>query len=98
MDHPLYHCVFEIQSKGQVPNVYQGVESQYTGQTWESNHEGIPHRPPSGITDDKGRLMVLATHNTDNGDGWEREGEDGYFFQQFSEKSPIRWVSTLCFT
>ncbi|MFO1460180.1 MAG: DUF4159 domain-containing protein [Verrucomicrobiota bacterium] len=87
LDHPLYHCVFEIQSKGQVPNVYQGVESQYTGQTWESNHEGdtrtVHHR---GITDDKGRLMVLATHNTDNGDGWEREGEDGYFFQQFSEK------------
>ncbi|MBL9173047.1 MAG: DUF4159 domain-containing protein [Verrucomicrobiales bacterium] len=87
MEHPLYHCVFEIQSKGQVPNVRQGVESQYTGVTWEMNHEGdtrtVHHR---GISDDKGRLMVLATHNTDNGDGWEREGEDGYFFRQFSEK------------
>lgn len=87
LDHPLYHCVFEIPSKGQVPNWRQGMESQYTGETWESNHEGdtrtVHHR---GITDDKGRLMVLATHNTDNGDGWEREGEDGYFFQHFSEK------------
>lgn len=87
LDHPLYHCVFEIPSKGQVPNWRQGMESQYTGVTWEPNHEGdtrtVHHR---GITDDKGRLMVLATHNTDNGDGWEREGEDGYFFQHFSEK------------
>ena len=87
MDHPLYHCVFEIPSKGQVPNYRQGIESQYTGVTWEMNHEGdtrtVHHR---GITDDKGRLMVLATHNTDNGDGWEREGEDNYFFHHFSEK------------
>lgn len=87
LDHPLYHCVFEIPTKGQVPNWRQGMESQYTGVTWEQNHEGdtrtVHHR---GITDDKGRLMVLATHNTDNGDGWEREGEDNYFFQHFSEK------------
>ncbi len=39
------------------------------------------------IYDDKGRIMVLATHNTDNGDGWEREGENDYFFEQFSEKT-----------
>ena len=29
--------------------------------------------------------MVIACHNTDNGDGWEREGEDDYFFHRFSE-------------
>jgi hypothetical protein len=32
-------------------------------------------------------MMVLATHNTDNGDGWEREGEYHYFFEHFSEKT-----------
>jgi hypothetical protein len=31
-------------------------------------------------------MMVIATHNTDNGDGWEREGENAYFFKNFSEK------------
>jgi hypothetical protein len=31
-------------------------------------------------------MMVLATHNTDNGDGWEREGENDYYFHNFSEK------------
>ena len=31
--------------------------------------------------------MVFVTHNTDNGDGWEREGEDDYYFHNFSEKT-----------
>jgi hypothetical protein len=36
--------------------------------------------------DDKERIMVIATHNTDNGDGWEREGEDSSYFEMISEK------------
>jgi hypothetical protein len=36
------------------------------------------------IADEKGRIMVLMTHNTDIGDSWEREGEDREFFLQFS--------------
>jgi len=46
--------------------------------------------PPVGMypsrLDDKGRIMVIATHNCDNGDSWEREGEDDFFFHEFSEK------------
>jgi hypothetical protein len=38
------------------------------------------------MLDDKGRIMVLATHNCDNGDGWEREGQNDEFFSNFSEK------------
>jgi hypothetical protein len=83
--HPLYHCIFEIKSKAQIPNVNLGIQSQYTGVTWElPDAKEVHHR---GIFDDKGRLMVLATHNTDNGDGWEREGEDDYYFHNFSEKT-----------
>lgn len=86
LDHPLYHCVFEIRAKGQVPNIRTGEESQFTGITWE-NHDGdtrtVHHR---AILDDHGRLMVFATHNTDNGDGWEREGEAEYYFRNFSER------------
>ena len=36
------------------------------------------------LLDDKGRIMVLMTHNTDIGDSWEREGEDPRFFFSFS--------------
>jgi hypothetical protein len=87
LEHPLYHCVFDIKSKAQVPAVDQGIDSETSGVTWERQHDGdvqtVHHR---GISDDKDRLMVIATHNTDNGDGWEREGESDYYFHNFSEK------------
>lgn len=87
LDHPLYKCVFQIDAKDQVPNIGTGASSEHTGITWETNHDGdtrtVHHR---AIFDDHGRLMVFATHNTDNGDGWEREGESAYYFAQFSEK------------
>jgi len=35
--------------------------------------------------DDRSRIMVIATHNSDTGDGWEREGEDEDYFREFSE-------------
>jgi hypothetical protein len=42
----------------------------------------VHHR---AIFDDKGRLMVLALHNSDDSDGWEREGENTEYFHRFSE-------------
>jgi hypothetical protein len=36
------------------------------------------------ITDDKGRVMVLMTHNTDFGDAYERESDDPTYFYTFS--------------
>ena len=87
LDHPLYHGVFEIKAKLQCANSMLGVRSEQTGVTWENNHPGdvrtVHHR---AIADAKGRLMVLALHNTDTGDGWEREGESDYYFHTFSEK------------
>ena len=87
LDHPLYRCVFQIKSKDQIPNVEIGTASETTGVTWEPYHDGdvrtVHHR---AIFDDKGRLMVIATHNTDNGDGWEWEGDNHYYFEHFSEK------------
>jgi hypothetical protein len=32
-------------------------------------------------------MMVMICHNTDLGDGWEREGENEYYFREFSEKA-----------
>jgi hypothetical protein len=90
MDHPLFHCVFDLgTSKNalQVPNFFAGENSQYTGITWEY-HDGEECRDVHvrAILDEKGRVMVVACHNTDNGDGWEREQEFQYFFHEFSEK------------
>ncbi len=90
MEHPLFHCVFDLKgpkSNLQTMNVAYAERARTTGVTWEF-HEGVECKEMHVrvILDDKGRIMVLATHNCDNGDGWEREGEDDYFFHEFCEK------------
>jgi hypothetical protein len=84
--HPIFHCVFDLPNdlNLQIPNVALGTASQYHGITWEREDAREVHI--RAIFDDKGRMMVLACHNTDNGDGWEREGENEYYFREFSEK------------
>jgi len=85
-DHQVFHCVFPIppELNLQCPNIRTGADSQYTGITWERSDAQEVHT--RAIFDDKGRIICIATHNTDNGDGWEREGENEYYFREFSEK------------
>jgi len=85
LDHPIYHCLFPIKKKNQVPRIDIGVANLRSGSpTWERGPDGqeVHHR---AIFDDKGRLMVLALHNSDDSDGWEREGEDTDYFHAFAE-------------
>lgn len=86
LSHALYSCVFKITAKGQVPNYRMGTDSEFDpeGRTWELDDATVVHH--RAILDEQGRIMVLALHNTDNGDGWEREGENDYYFRNFSEK------------
>jgi hypothetical protein len=97
MSHPIFHCVFDIKvpkNKLQTPSIHYAVERHSTDFTWETGHprkdfdgmEDCSQMHVRAILDDKGRIMVIATHNTDNGDSWEREGEDDWFFHEFSEK------------
>jgi hypothetical protein len=88
-------------NKLQTPNIRQGIaslnpaSSEY-GITWEQDHDDYDNWDGQGkaahdmhvraIFDDRGRIMVIATHNCDNGDSWEREGENDGFFHEFSEK------------
>jgi hypothetical protein len=95
MDHPIFHSVFDLRvpkNKLQTPNIQQGIRSldprsSSYGVTWEPYHgEDSTDMHVRAMFDDKGRIMVIATHNCDNGDGWEREGENDGFFHEFSEK------------
>jgi len=90
MEHPIFHCVFDLnvpKNMLQPPNYRTGELSKDNGITWEY-HDGeqCTEVHVRAVLDDKGRIMIIATHNTDNGDGWEREGEYEYFFREFSEK------------
>ena len=46
LDHPISHCVFDLKEKPQVPNVDKGIESQYTGITWERSDAKEVHTKP----------------------------------------------------
>lgn len=85
VEHPIFSCVFPLKSKPQIPNIGLGVESQWNGgRTWERWDAQTPHY--RAFFDDNGRMMAIICHNTDLGDGWEREGESAYYFSEFSEK------------
>jgi hypothetical protein len=38
------------------------------------------------LNDEAGRIMILAIHNSDVSDGWEREGENEFYFNRYSER------------
>jgi len=46
----------------------------------------VTHAMRSGSKAMRWRLMVLVCHNTDLGDGWEREGENKGYFEAISAK------------
>jgi hypothetical protein len=83
IDHPIFNCVFPLKSKPQIPSIHSWYDLQGTGITWERPDAETPHY--MGIFDDKERLMVVICHNTDLGDGWEREGENIEYFREMSE-------------
>jgi hypothetical protein len=84
LDHPIFHAVFDLKEKPQIPSINVALEGRPYGITWEREDAREVHY--KAIYDDKGRMMVIICHNTDLGDGWEREGENEWYFREFSEK------------
>jgi hypothetical protein len=82
--HPIFHAVFDLKEKPQIPSIGAAIQGRDYGITWEREDAQIPYY--KAIYDDKGRMMAIICHNTDLGDGWEREGEDEWYFREFSEK------------
>jgi hypothetical protein len=66
LTHPVFHTFFDIGTVMQIPNRSNGC---YGGPTWEQPDDIVPR--VYGISDDQGRLMVVATYNSDLGDAWE---------------------------
>ena len=87
LTHEIFHCVYDLKEKPQVPSMHS-AQRNGSNITWEYSRDGsdtsVPHY--RAITDDEDRIMVFICHNTDLGDGWEREGEDRWYFDEFSVK------------
>ncbi len=89
--HPILNVVFQLKECPQVPardfairgwkfdppDIHK-AEGGFFGAT---NVDKVNFR---GWFDDKGRLMVVCTHNTDLGDGFEREGLEEWYFETYS--------------
>ena len=92
-DHAILNMVFPLEKCPQVP-------AKIFWDSWGETYD-MPggHREPTGglagvrdvnfqgLFNEDGRLMAVATHNSDIGDGWERERENIEFFEIFSTKS-----------
>ena len=79
--HSMFQTVYTVKRILQVPAISQWrrMSDETSERGWDS---ATVHT--RGIFDEKGRLMVLMTHNTDISDTWEREGEDVEYFYRFS--------------
>jgi Domain of unknown function (DUF4159) len=84
LSHPIFHAVFDLKEKPQIPNISAALQGRQYGITWEREDAQQVHY--KALYDDKGRMMAIICHNTDLGDGWEREGENEWYFHEFSEK------------
>ena len=80
LDHPIFHIVYDLEKKPQIPS----IQWIYSGLTYERHDAKTPHY--RAYFDDDGGLQMIICHNTDLGDGWEREGMDERYFHEFSEK------------
>src|SRR5690606_37424528 len=86
IEHEIFNCVYRLKEKPQVSSIGIAQRGRPWGITWEDGHGGdsrtVHYR---GLFDDKGRMMAIICHNTDLGDGWEREGDNEWYFHECSE-------------
>jgi hypothetical protein len=76
-DDPIFHSVYDLNDRIQVPghdHLRQGCKNCGDG------GRGAHWR---GIYDDKGRVMIAASYNSDLGDGWEW-ADDPYYPEKAS--------------
>ncbi len=82
--HPIMHTLYEVKEIPQVPAI--NFWSYTGGRTSERGPDSATVYF-KGIQDEKERLMVVMTHNTDISDTWEREGErPREYFDLFSPR------------
>lgn len=93
-DHPVFNSVYDLRrpmQQLQVPTI------QFWNRDFDPNDpdsdlqtvfrgDGSKEMHVRAIFDDHQRMMILAIHNSDISDGWEREGENEVYFKKFSEK------------
>jgi hypothetical protein len=94
IEHPVRHTMFDVRKVPQVTNIQSW---RRTGGYTQERGADSPYANFRAIADEKGRIMVLMTHNTDIADSWEREGEDRQFFLQFSPEGYALGINVVLY-
>ena len=92
-DHPLFNCIYKIpgpMNRLQVPTLQfwnRGFDPTDPNSRLQTVDRGVgsERMHVRAWHDDRQRISVLAIHNSDVGDGWEREGESDDYFRTFAE-------------
>ena len=94
-DHPIYKTLFQVAKVPQITNIqfWRMVGGSTTSERGTDSTEAHLR----AIMDERGRILVLMSHNTDIADSWEREGEDPRFFFQFSPDGYAMGINTVIY-
>jgi hypothetical protein len=94
LDHPIFRVLFDVKEIPQIPSIqfWRGSDG---GTSERGDDSATPHL--RGISDQRGNLLVLMTHNTDIADAWEREGEDSQYFFRFSPAGYAVGINVLVY-
>jgi Domain of unknown function (DUF4159) len=81
LDYPLFSQFQKVSRVPQIPSI-----NYWLGSGGDTSERGLASRIPHirAITDERGRIMVLMSHNTDFGDSYERESVSHEYFLTFS--------------
>ncbi len=87
LEHKIFHIVYDLKEKPQIPAIGNAYRTANGIVTWEQRYgSDTSVAYYKAIYNDDQRIMVFICHNTDLGDGWEREGENQWYFEEFSVK------------
>ena len=95
IDHPMFHSLMSVKRIPQIPSI-----NFWAGSGGRTSERGADSAQPQvrAIFDDRGRIMVLMTHNTDFGDAFEREGDNHQYFLRFAPAGYAFGVNALIYS
>lgn len=85
LDHPIFHLVYDFKEIPRIPSI-RAWERGYAFEYWHGDSEGDEDPHFYGYFDEQERLVALFCLNNDIGDGFEREGQNREYFEEYSVK------------
>jgi hypothetical protein len=95
LNHSIFHTLFDAKRLPQIPAIGNSYRSGRTDERMGDPSDDTAYA--RAVADDKGRIMVLMTLNTDFGDAYERESDDPTYFYTFSVEGYAIGINVLLY-